>query len=127
MHFERHLDFAEKAAKWMDAEFGWGPWKFGLDPILGLVPFVGDIIPIALTLYILWIGHQMDIPDDLRRKIIFNAMGDAVLGMIPVVGDVTDFFWHANTKNISLLRQYLTSRPIDGRVIADHSSLVAGA
>lgn len=118
MDYERHLDFAENVANLLDNQFGVGPWKFGLDPIIGLVPIVGDIIPIGLALYIFWISHAMGVPDAVRHKMIVTAVADVVIGAIPIVGDVTDFFWKANSRNIALLRRYLAERPIEGKIIA---------
>ena len=125
MDYVAHLDFAEKIADVLDSQFGWGPWKFGLDPIIGVVPIIGDIIPLLLSLYILWIARKLGTPEQLQRRMLVNAMADVGFGAIPIVGDLTDFVWKANSRNIRLLRKYLAERPIEGRIIAEQHRFVA--
>ncbi len=117
-HDATHLDVAERLATILDDQFSIGPFKFGLDPIVGVIPVVGDIIPLVVGLYILWIGGQMRVPGHLRYKMLANTVGDAVVGAIPVVGDLTDFVWKSNLRNIKLLREYLAKQPIEGKIIA---------
>jgi hypothetical protein len=127
MDFQYHLHLAERLSTLLDDQFRVGPWKFGLDPIMGLIPVVGDIMPLLLTVYILWIGHQVGISDRVRHKIIFNATADAVLGIIPIVGDISDFAWKANIRNIALLKKYLAERPLEGEVVTEGQLSIGGS
>jgi hypothetical protein len=127
MNHAQHLGIAERLATALDSQFGFGPWRFGLDPIIGLLPVVGDVIPLLVSVYILWIGHRMGVPPHLRRRLIANAVADVVIGVIPVVGDVSDLFWRANTRNIKLLRHYLEHQPYEGVIIADNQALLSAS
>ena len=118
MDYQKHLQAAEHLANLLDDEIGLGPWKFGLDPIIGLIPVIGDIIPLLLSLYIHWIAREVGVPERLRHKMMFNSIADAVVGAIPIIGDITDFFWKSNIKNIKLLRKCLSEQPLEGKIVA---------
>ncbi len=77
--------------------------RFGLDPLLGLIPVVGDFAGLALSLYIYREAHTLDAPAWLRRRMIRNMGVDLVGGFLPVVGDVFDLAWRANARNAHLL------------------------
>jgi hypothetical protein len=125
MNYTKHLDFAERIAGALDSQFGWGPWRFGLDPVLGFIPVIGDLVPLLLSMYILWIGRKLEVPHTLQRRMLAFAVADVAIGMIPVAGDISDFFWRANTRNIRLLRKYLAEQPIEGKIIAGQPQLAA--
>lgn len=77
--------------------------RFGIDPLLGLIPVVGDFIGLALSLYIYQQARELAAPDWLRRRMIRNMGIDLVGGFVPVVGDVFDVAWRANSLNAQLL------------------------
>ncbi|MFN0121090.1 MAG: DUF4112 domain-containing protein [Blastocatellia bacterium] len=80
--------------------------RVGLDPIIGLVPWAGDIIGTGLGLYIIFSALWFRLPKVIVLRMGLNVIFDAVIGMIPFVGDVTDFFIRANRWNLNLLKEY---------------------
>lgn len=118
MDYTKHLTVAEHLAHLMDDQFKLGKFSFGLDPVIGLVPVVGDLIPLLLTAYILWISRQIEAPVSLQVRIASNAIVDALVGMIPVVGDLLDFMWKGHAYNVQLLRDHLAKRPMEGRIVS---------
>ena len=88
------------------------PIRFGLDPIIGLVPGIGDLASPALTLLILWHAARVHVPKVVLIRMVLNAIVDAVVGVVPVAGDAFDAFWKANDWNLTLLeRHQLPGRP----------------
>lgn len=81
-------------------------YRIGLDGILGLVPGVGDVITVALAGRIVWLGHKLGLPRPLVSKMLRNVAVDFVLGAVPLVGDVADFFFKANQRNVKLMEQW---------------------
>ena len=78
--------------------------KFGLDPILGLVlPEVGDLIGAFLGLYVVALAVRRKTSPLVIARMLMNLTGDAAIGAIPVVGDVADFVFKANERNLKLL------------------------
>jgi hypothetical protein len=79
---------------------------FGLDPILGLIPGLGDLTtPLFAALLILH-AVRFRIPRVVLLRMLLNALIDFGIGAIPVVGDVFDFGWKANVRNLDLLERY---------------------
>jgi hypothetical protein len=80
--------------------------RFGLDPIVGLVPGLGDLAsPVFAGLLILE-GARLRVPRIILMRMAVNALVDAVIGAIPLVGIAGDVFFRANTRNLALLERY---------------------
>jgi len=83
--------------------------RIGLDPIIGIVPGVGDALTTALSLYVVLEAIKAGVPKTLLAKMLALIAVDALVGTIPFVGPVVDAFWKANEWNVSLLTEYLES------------------
>jgi hypothetical protein len=79
---------------------------FGLDPILGLIPGLGDLTTPLFAGLLLLHAARMRIPRVIQLRMVMNAAIDLAIGLIPVVGDLFDFGWKANVKNLALLERY---------------------
>ncbi len=110
---QQHLINAQRVARLMDSQFKFGPWRFGLDPILGLIPGGGDLLSLALASYIVWIAIQMKIPTIRIIQMIFNLALDFIVGIIPFFGDAFDFFYKPSLKNLEILRKYSNVIPTE--------------
>jgi Domain of unknown function (DUF4112) len=81
-------------------------WRFGVEALIGLVPGAGDIISGAIGLILLYRAFQFKLPGVVILRMIFNNLIDVTVGSIPFLGDMFDFVWKSNTKNMKLFRQY---------------------
>jgi len=81
-------------------------YRIGLDPIIGLVPMVGDLASPLFTIVVLWQGRDFGIPKIVQLRMIFNSAIDALIGAIPVAGDLFDFAWKSNQMNLALLEHH---------------------
>lgn len=81
--------------------------RFGLDGLIGLIPGIGDALGAIISSHILTQAAHLGVPKPILLKMAFNIGFDAVLGIIPVLGDVSDFVWKANQRNVKLLNDYL--------------------
>jgi hypothetical protein len=81
-------------------------YRFGLDPIIGLVPLVGDLASPIFTIAVLWQGRDLGIPKIVQLRMIFNAAIDGLIGAIPVAGDFFDFAWKSSQMNLALLERH---------------------
>lgn len=86
--------------------------RFGVDPLLGLVPGLGDVLGGVLSGYILFVGVRAGAPRSLLLRMLANVATDTFLGAVPLVGDLLDAGWKANTRNVALLQQHL-ERPAE--------------
>jgi hypothetical protein len=87
-----------------------GPWTIGLDGILGLIPGLGDILSGLLASYIVARAAQAGVPRAALARMMANVAMDTLLGAIPIVGDLFDFMYKANTKNLRIYRESLEGR-----------------
>lgn len=83
--------------------------RLGLDPLIGLVPVIGDSISALLSCYILKEAAQMGVPRSVLIRMGINIILDATVGSIPLVGDIFDVTWRANRRNVQLLQDYQAS------------------
>ncbi len=84
--------------------------RVGLDPILGLVPWVGDSLAALFSLYLIGSAIQYRMPKVVILRMAMNVGFDYLLGIIPFVGDAADFFVKSNRWNMNLLRRYAQER-----------------
>ena len=80
--------------------------RVGLDPIIGLIPGVGDLASPVLTVAILWQAARLRVPKVVLLRMVFNGLIDAIGGLIPVAGDLFDFGWKATEWNMALLERH---------------------
>lgn len=109
--FGRHID---GLAKLMDSAVSLpliGP--VGLDPLLGLVPVVGDIVGSAISLVLVARSLEYGPPATLISRMLANVLTDLILGAIPIIGVLADVWFKANERNARLLREFLEARSSD--------------
>jgi len=80
--------------------------RFGWDPIIGLVPWVGDLLTALFSCAIVVQAHRMRLPRVVQLRMLLNIGIDVVVGIVPVVGDIADVFWKSNTMNFALLERH---------------------
>jgi hypothetical protein len=103
------LDRLRAVTRLMDQAFGvpGTKWRFGLDALFGLVPGLGDIAGGLIAVYALRVARQLGAPGVIQLHMLTNIAIDASVGTIPVLGDVFDFVFKAQSRNLALLDQWL--------------------
>jgi len=81
--------------------------RIGLDGLLGLLPVGGDALGAVLSARLLWEGWRLGAPRRLQLRMLANIGIDFGIGVIPVLGDLFDFYWKVNRRNEALLRDWL--------------------
>jgi hypothetical protein len=81
--------------------------KVGLDPIVGVLPGIGDVVPTAASAYIVAEAAALGAPRATLLRMCLNLLVDAVVGSIPLLGDAFDVAWRANDRNVRLLEARL--------------------
>ena len=102
-----HIKTADFLANFLDNKFSLFGKRFGFNGILGLIPWVGDLLSLILSLYILWVGMELRLPVvkiiDMSRNILINF----AIGLIPIAGDYIDFFHKANLENMRIIKEHV--------------------
>ena len=81
--------------------------KIGLDVILDVVPVVGDTIAAALGAWLIWEARNAGMSKWQMARMTGNVGFDWLLGLVPVVGIVPDFFFRSNTRNLRMIKRHL--------------------
>lgn len=104
----QRLEALRKVSHLLDSAFAvpGTSYRIGLDPIIGLVPGIGDLVSPLFTIGILWQGRELGLPRVVQLRMIGNVAIDALTGVVPVVGDLFDFAWKANNRNLALLERH---------------------
>jgi Domain of unknown function (DUF4112) len=93
----------------------------GLDVILDLIPGVGDVAAAALGAYIVWEARNLGMSKWQISRMAGNVGFDFLLGLIPWVGAIPDFFFRSNSRNLKMIKRHLdkhhaASATIQGQV-----------
>ena len=98
----------DRLAKLMDAQFKLPGtnYRFGLDGLLGLIPGAGDLSTLAVSGYMISIMAKNGASGYVIARMVVNVLIDALLGSIPFIGDLFDFVFKANNKNVKLMREH---------------------
>ncbi|EGS17759.1 uncharacterized protein CTHT_0071050 [Thermochaetoides thermophila DSM 1495] len=113
-HDQQVLKRVQKKARRFDTCFSCccGMVKFGWSSIFGLIPLIGDGIEWLIALRLIWIASTIDdgLPKRIRAQMVFNIALDFALGLVPVIGDIIDIYYRANTRNAWLLYEHLEKK-----------------
>lgn len=89
----------------------------GLDALVGLVPVVGDVVAMGLGAYIVWEARNLGLPKWKLLRMAGNVAFDSAVGAVPMVGDLFDFLFRSNTRNLRIVKRHLDKHHPESRVI----------
>ena len=110
---DARLQRLRRYALWMDAGFRvpFTSLRFGVDPIIGLVPGLGDAAGALMAGWVLLEAVRLGASRTTLMRMAGNIATDTVLGVVPVVGDIVDVVWKANLRNVALLERHAADAP----------------
>jgi hypothetical protein len=82
-------------------------YKIGVEPIVGLIPGVGDFFGVTLSAYIILRAADLGVSAATIVRMIINLAIDGVIGSLPFVGDLFDLVWKANKRNLMIVETEL--------------------
>jgi len=120
---DERLRWVERVARLMDSQFRLPGtrFRFGLDPLLGLVPIVGDLSSTAVSVALLLTMLRHGASGAVVVRMALNILLDTVVGAIPILGNVFDFAYKSNERNVALLRRHYA----EGRHSGSGKGLIA--
>ncbi|MBR9981289.1 MAG: DUF4112 domain-containing protein [Desulfatitalea sp.] len=84
-------------------------YRIGLDPVIGLIPGIGDAIGGILSAYIIAEAARARLPLSILLRMVLNVAIEVIVGAVPLVGDLFDMTWKANARNTRLIEKYTVS------------------
>jgi hypothetical protein len=84
-------------------------FRFGLDALFGLVPGLGDLAGAVVAVYALHVARRLRAPAQIQLHMLSNIALDALIGSVPIIGDIFDFVFKAQTRNLALLDHWVAT------------------
>lgn len=84
-------------------------FRFGVDGIIGLIPYVGDILGLIISGALLRMMVRKGAGPIIMLRMMGNFALDTIVGVVPIIGDLFDFGFKANRRNVDMLKQYYSS------------------
>ena len=111
MEHSKKIEIAKYMAELLDRQFTipGTSIRIGLDPVLGLIPGVGDAIASLAGSVILFLGAQAQLPKIVLVHMSLNIALNGMIGAIPVLGDLFSVWFQSNVKNVELLERHAFS------------------
>ena len=85
-------------------------FRFGLNSLLGLPPTIGDLTLAAVSLYFVYQASRFGLRRDKLHRMLGNVAIEALLGAVPVLGDLLDVVFKANLRNLAILEEHLSEQ-----------------
>jgi hypothetical protein len=80
--------------------------RFGLEPIIGLIPFLGDQVTALISAALLYRSVQHRLPKIALVRMALNIFINAIVGMVPILGDIFVLWYKPNIRNYRILQRY---------------------
>jgi hypothetical protein len=80
--------------------------RVGLDPVVGLIPVVGDAVAAGVGLWVIGEAARFGVPRVVLGRMLVNLVVDVAIGAIPLLGDLFDFAFRSNSRNLALFRRH---------------------
>ena len=105
---DERLRWVARIARLMDSQFRLPGtrFRFGLDPLLGLLPVAGDLSTLAVSGALLLTMFRHGASGAIVVRMALNILLDTVVGAIPILGNLFDFAYKSNERNVALLRRH---------------------
>lgn len=103
---DQDFKWVERVASLLDNKYSIGGFRFGLDPVLNFFPVLGQTVTFGTSVILVVVMFRNGVSPKAATKMLLNVMLDAILGAIPLLGNVVDFFSKANQRNIKILKEH---------------------
>lgn len=97
-------------ARTLDARWGLGPFRFGIESVFGFIPGVGDAVSVAVSAYQLLVAIRLALPPSKLARMLFNVALDLLFGFVPLLGDLADTVFKVHLRNQRIIEGHVDAR-----------------
>ncbi len=90
-------------------------FRFGLDPLIGLVPGIGDTGSALVSAFALIQAARLGVPKILLARMSMNILINEIIGVVPVVGDAFSFWFKSNARNYEIIKDHIATPGVTRR------------
>lgn len=112
-----HVHFARQLTRLMDIRFTILGIRFGVDPLLDIIPGFGNILATATSCYLFWIAYRLKVPMAVYARMARNIAVDYLFGVVPYIGIFFDLLFRSNIRNFNLLEKYFDTDILEGEIV----------
>ncbi len=98
--------------------------RIGVEPVVGLIPGAGDVVSAAVGIWLVIEATRFRLPPSVVGRMVLNTLVDLVVGIVPLAGDLFDFAFKSNTRNLELFRRHASD---PGASTREHRFVLLGA
>ncbi len=111
MSRQNYITFARLIAQILDRSIRvpGTDFRVGLDPIIGLIPGVGDAVASLAGSMMLFLAAQLQVPKIVLVRMSVNIALNGMVGAIPLIGDLFSVWFQSNVRNVALLERHMAS------------------
>ncbi|MEM8721973.1 MAG: DUF4112 domain-containing protein [Cyanobacteria bacterium P01_G01_bin.39] len=115
----KNLKRIRKIAKLLDTAIGipGTKFRFGLEPILGLLPGGGDLITALISAYTIYLASSFGLEKKEILKMVRNVAIDTAVGSVPIAGDIFDAFFKSNIRNLEILENHIAKTGLETEAV----------
>jgi hypothetical protein len=113
-----HVQFAKRLVTLLDIRFSIWKFKFGIDPLLDVIPGFGNILALGISCYLFYIAYRVKVPNWVYVRMVGNIVVDYVLGVVPFVGIFFDVLYRSNIRNFALIEKFVEPEVLEGELVA---------
>ena len=90
-------------------------FRFGLDPLIGLVPGIGDTGSALISAFALIQAVRLGVPKILLARMSINILINEIIGIVPIAGDAFSFWFKSNARNYQIIKEHLGAPRVSRR------------
>jgi len=90
-------------------------FRFGLDPLLGLIPGLGDTSSALVSAFALIQAARLGVPKILLARMSLNILINEIIGIVPVIGDAFSFWFKSNARNHQIIKEHIATPTVPKR------------
>lgn len=101
----------------MDIKFKVLGIRFGIDPLLNIIPGIGNYLATGISCYLFYIAWRLKVPVVVYLHMVWNILVDFIFGVVPYIGIIFDLFYRSNVRNFVLLEKYFDPDVLEGELL----------
>jgi len=84
-------------------------FRFGIDPLIGLIPVIGDTSSALVSAFALIQAARLGVPKILLGRMSVNILLNELIGVVPIIGDTFSFWFKSNARNYQIIKDHIAT------------------
>lgn len=112
-----HVQFAKRLTTLLDLKFNVLGIRFGIDPLLSIIPGFGNFLAVTISCYLFYIAYRVRVPGWVYARMVGNIGVDYIFGVVPYIGIFFDVLYRSNLRNFALIEKFVDPDVLEGEFV----------